>query len=185
MTRPERPASAATAATSFSGTSGTPTTITGSIGVFLGKPRYGSPERFGGADDDRLAVRHAALDAARVVARPRDLPALVEVGNQLSLPMTEEQLKMAPGPILHLPTVLGAVVPAYNIPGVKQELKFSGELLANIQFSERSDSASLQLFRQSVKERQRSATKPEKKEAAPLDIDVDRMTAAVAMSKIL
>src|SRR5436189_3556751 len=29
-------------------------------------------------------------------------------------PMTDEQLKMAPGPVLHLPTVLGAVVPVYN-----------------------------------------------------------------------
>ena len=33
-------------------------------------------------------------------------------------PMTDEQLKAAPGPILHFPTVLGAVVPVYNIPGV-------------------------------------------------------------------
>jgi phosphate transport system substrate-binding protein len=31
-------------------------------------------------------------------------------------PMTDEQLKMAPGPVLHLPTVLGAVVPVYNVP---------------------------------------------------------------------
>ena len=47
-------------------------------------------------------------------------------------PMTDEQLSQAKTKILHIPTVLGAVVPAYNIPGVKQELKFSGELLANI-----------------------------------------------------
>jgi phosphate transport system substrate-binding protein len=47
-------------------------------------------------------------------------------------PMNEEQLKAAPGPILHMPTVLGAVVPVYNIPGVTAELKFSGPLLANI-----------------------------------------------------
>jgi phosphate transport system substrate-binding protein len=47
-------------------------------------------------------------------------------------PMTPEQMKAAPGPILHLPTVLGAVVPVYNIPGVKQELKFTGQVLANI-----------------------------------------------------
>src|SRR6187455_1902109 len=33
-------------------------------------------------------------------------------------PMTDEQIKTAPGPILHLPTVLGAVVPIYNVPGV-------------------------------------------------------------------
>jgi phosphate transport system substrate-binding protein len=45
-------------------------------------------------------------------------------------PMTE--LKNAPGPILHFPTVLGAVVPVYNIPGFTGELKFTGPLLADI-----------------------------------------------------
>jgi phosphate transport system substrate-binding protein len=47
-------------------------------------------------------------------------------------PMTNEQLQAAPGKILHFPTVLGAVVPVYNIPNVRQELKFSGAVLANI-----------------------------------------------------
>ena len=47
-------------------------------------------------------------------------------------PMTDEQLKAAPGPILHFPSVLGADVPVYNIPGVDAELKFSGAVLANI-----------------------------------------------------
>jgi phosphate transport system substrate-binding protein len=47
-------------------------------------------------------------------------------------PMTDEQLKAAPGPILHFPTVLGAVVPVYNIPGVTAELKFTGPVLADI-----------------------------------------------------
>src|SRR6476646_7232137 len=47
-------------------------------------------------------------------------------------PMTDEQLKAAPGPILHFPTELGAVVPVYNITGVTQPLRFSGEVLANI-----------------------------------------------------
>ncbi len=47
-------------------------------------------------------------------------------------PMTAEQLLAAPGKILHFPTVLGAVVPVYNVPGVHQELKFSGPLLADI-----------------------------------------------------
>src|SRR5512132_950534 len=46
-------------------------------------------------------------------------------------PMTDEQLKAAPGPILHFPTVLGAVVPVYNLPG-GGELKFTGPLLADI-----------------------------------------------------
>ncbi len=47
-------------------------------------------------------------------------------------PMTPEQLQAAPGKILHFPTVLGAVVPVYNIPGVSQELKFTGPVLADI-----------------------------------------------------
>ena len=47
-------------------------------------------------------------------------------------PMTQEQLDAAQGKILHLPTVLGAVVPVYNVPGLSQELKFSGSVLANI-----------------------------------------------------
>jgi phosphate transport system substrate-binding protein len=47
-------------------------------------------------------------------------------------PMTDEQIKSAPGPIVHLPTVLGAVVPVYNVPGITAELRFSGPLLADI-----------------------------------------------------
>jgi len=47
-------------------------------------------------------------------------------------PMTDEQLAQVQGKILHIPTVLGAVVPCYNIPGVKQELKFTPEILAYI-----------------------------------------------------
>ncbi len=47
-------------------------------------------------------------------------------------PMTDEQLKAAQGKILHFPTVLGAVVPVYNIPNVSAELKFTGPLLADI-----------------------------------------------------
>src|SRR5437868_7533921 len=47
-------------------------------------------------------------------------------------PMSDEQLSQAKGKILHIPTVLGSVVPAYNVPGVKDELKFTSDLLANI-----------------------------------------------------
>ncbi len=47
-------------------------------------------------------------------------------------PMTPEQLQQSPGKILHFPTVLGAVVPVYNIPNVKTELKFNGQVLADI-----------------------------------------------------
>jgi phosphate transport system substrate-binding protein len=47
-------------------------------------------------------------------------------------PMNNDQLQAAPGKILHFPTVLGAVVPVYNIPGVNTELKFTGPVLADI-----------------------------------------------------
>lgn len=47
-------------------------------------------------------------------------------------PMTEEQLEGAAGPILHLPTVLGAVVPVYNVPGISTGLNFTGTVLADI-----------------------------------------------------
>lgn len=47
-------------------------------------------------------------------------------------PMTDEQLSQAKIKILHIPTVLGAVVPAYNVPGVSGEIKFTPDVLANI-----------------------------------------------------
>ena len=47
-------------------------------------------------------------------------------------PMTNDQLQAAPGKVLHLPTVLGAVVPVYNLSGVSAELKFNGQVLADI-----------------------------------------------------
>jgi len=47
-------------------------------------------------------------------------------------PMTKDQMLAAPGAILHLPTVLGAVVPVYNIEGMSAELKFTGAVLADI-----------------------------------------------------
>src|ERR1700747_3169880 len=40
-------------------------------------------------------------------------------------PMTDEQLGQARIKVLHFPTVLGAAVPSYNIPGVNAELKFT------------------------------------------------------------
>src|SRR5665213_1730786 len=47
-------------------------------------------------------------------------------------PMTPEEMSAAPGKILHFPTVLGADVPVYNIPGVKDTLQFTGPVLADV-----------------------------------------------------
>jgi phosphate transport system substrate-binding protein len=46
--------------------------------------------------------------------------------------MTDDQLSKLKIKALHFPTVLGADVPTYNLPGVTAELKFSGETLADI-----------------------------------------------------
>ncbi len=50
-------------------------------------------------------------------------------------PMNEEQLQKAKesgGEVFHIPLVMGAVVPAYNLPGLKEPLTFSGPILADI-----------------------------------------------------
>jgi phosphate transport system substrate-binding protein len=50
-------------------------------------------------------------------------------------PMNEEQLKKAAevgGDVIHIPLVMGGVVPAYNLPGVEQPIKFTGPVLADI-----------------------------------------------------
>src|SRR4051812_47865324 len=52
------------------------------------------------------------------------------------MPMTDEQLKAYKGKhgfdVLMFPTVLGAAVPVYNVPGISQELSFTPEALAGI-----------------------------------------------------
>ncbi|HYW38424.1 MAG TPA: phosphate ABC transporter substrate-binding protein PstS [Terriglobales bacterium] len=47
-------------------------------------------------------------------------------------PMSDEQLAQSKTKILHIPTVMGAVVPAYNVPGMSGEVKFTPEALAGI-----------------------------------------------------
>jgi len=46
-------------------------------------------------------------------------------------PMTDDQLGKAPGNLLHIPTVLGAVVTTYNLAG-NPKLRFTPDILADI-----------------------------------------------------
>jgi phosphate transport system substrate-binding protein len=46
-------------------------------------------------------------------------------------PMTDEQLAASKVKLVHIPVVLGAVVPIYNVPGVS-DIRFSPEVLADI-----------------------------------------------------
>lgn len=48
------------------------------------------------------------------------------------MPLKDDAVKQMPMPILQLPTVLGSIVPAYNIPGVNAELKFTPQIIAGI-----------------------------------------------------
>jgi len=47
-------------------------------------------------------------------------------------PMNDQQISEAKVKTMHIPTVLGAVVPVYNLPGVNAELKFSSDVIADI-----------------------------------------------------
>ena len=47
-------------------------------------------------------------------------------------PMKDEELKAAPGEILHIPTVLGAVVVTYNVPSLKTDLKLTSDSISGI-----------------------------------------------------
>jgi len=47
-------------------------------------------------------------------------------------PMSDEQIAQAKTKTMHIPTVLGAVVPVYNLPGENTALNFSGEVIADI-----------------------------------------------------
>ncbi len=47
-------------------------------------------------------------------------------------PMTDEQLKQAPGELLHIPMTAGAVVVTYNLPKMSKVLRFSPDVVADI-----------------------------------------------------
>jgi phosphate transport system substrate-binding protein len=47
-------------------------------------------------------------------------------------PMSDDQLAQAKFKILHFPTVLGAVIPTYNVAGVSSDLNFTQKALAGI-----------------------------------------------------
>ncbi len=47
-------------------------------------------------------------------------------------PMTDDQIKSVNGQVLHFPTVLGADVVAYNIPGFSGKLKLTGPVIADV-----------------------------------------------------
>ncbi|MDQ6827370.1 MAG: phosphate ABC transporter substrate-binding protein PstS [Gemmatimonadota bacterium] len=47
-------------------------------------------------------------------------------------PMSDAEIAKLKGPVMHIPTVLGAVVITYNLPDVKTQLKLTGDVIADI-----------------------------------------------------
>ena len=47
-------------------------------------------------------------------------------------PLTDAQIKSARLEVVHVPVVLGAVVPAYNLPGISEDVRFTPAALSGI-----------------------------------------------------
>ena len=75
-----------------------------------------------------VQVNYASIGSGGGIAQVTK--GLVDFGAS-DMPMTDEMLSSSPVKLIHLPTVLGAVVPVYNVPGVK-DLRFSSDVLADI-----------------------------------------------------
>jgi phosphate transport system substrate-binding protein len=92
-------------------------------------PIYGKWfEEFGKADPD-AQINYQSVGSGGGIRMFTD--GTVDFGAS-DMPMTDEQLGKFKSKPLHFPTVLGGIVPTYNIPGVSQDLKFTPEALAGI-----------------------------------------------------
>jgi phosphate transport system substrate-binding protein len=75
-----------------------------------------------------VEVNYASIGSGGGIAQVTK--GLVDFGAS-DMPMTDDMLSSSPVKLIHIPTVLGAVVPVFNVPGVK-ELRFSPDVLADI-----------------------------------------------------
>ena len=75
-----------------------------------------------------VEINYAAIGSGGGIAQVTK--GLVDFGAS-DMPMTDEMLNSSPVKLINLPTVLGAVVPVYNVPGVK-DVRFSPDVLADI-----------------------------------------------------
>ena len=75
-----------------------------------------------------VQVNYASIGSGGGIAQVTK--GLVDFGAS-DMPMTDDMLKSSPVKLIHFPTVLGAVVPVFNVPGVS-DLRFSPDVLADI-----------------------------------------------------
>lgn len=76
-----------------------------------------------------VRLSYDPVGSAKGIART--LAGTVDFGASDS-PLTDAQIRAAQRKVLHIPVVLGAVVPAYNLPGVTDEIRFTPKALAGI-----------------------------------------------------
>jgi phosphate transport system substrate-binding protein len=75
-----------------------------------------------------VEVNYASIGSGGGIAQVTK--GLVDFGAS-DMPMTDDMLSSSSVKLIHLPTVLGAVVPVFNVPGIK-DLRFSPEVLADV-----------------------------------------------------
>jgi len=75
-----------------------------------------------------VEVNYASIGSGGGIAQVTK--GLVDFGAS-DMPMTDDMLASSPVKLIHIPTVLGAVVPVFNVPGVT-DLRFSPDVLADI-----------------------------------------------------
>jgi phosphate transport system substrate-binding protein len=75
-----------------------------------------------------VQVNYASIGSGGGIAQVTK--GLVDFGAS-DMPMSDEALALSPVKLINLPTVLGAVVPVFNVPGLK-ELRFSPDVLSDI-----------------------------------------------------
>ncbi len=75
-----------------------------------------------------VEVNYASIGSGGGIAQVTK--GLVDFGAS-DMPMTDQALAASPIKLIHIPTVMGAVVPIFNVPGVS-DLNFSPEVLADI-----------------------------------------------------
>lgn len=76
-----------------------------------------------------VQISYEAVGSGKGIART--LAGTVDFGASDG-PMSDAQLKLADRKILHIPVALGAVIPAYNLPGITQQVRFTPAALAGI-----------------------------------------------------
>lgn len=82
------------------------------------------------ADSTDIRINYASLGSGAGIRQLSE--GTVDFGASDS-PMTDEELAAAKGgAVLHVPTVLGAVAVAYNLPGLSQPLRLTGDVIADI-----------------------------------------------------